>query len=359
MAPTTSVLPYFPSQYPDGHGQLKVAGDDHTPKPASLVEPRFADLLPDVSRALEREILGRRDDRRAVHDAATAAAGEIRMELDRARIALGYAKRGPSGGYGQRELDDDHFAVQPHVQRVRRLEADLALALDKAAAAKRAFVPAAAAAQVIERYGRSIVLTGDVLTEYGSKLAAVWPEDAPRAIEALQQEIAQVQADLLATVACPLPSPEVKSRVHEWVEKLAERGAPALLPVFENGFEPTLPEVKIEIALGGATADGTAVRCQGFTWPPDAVAYMTWLWKDRVLERLDEAIEAGAMDDIAMTPGQKAARLGDLRRQLFDLEIQECSAIAVTGGAVPYRADCDPRAMLRLSFDCPPPDHRP
>jgi len=85
---------------------------------------------------------------------------------------------------------------------------------------------------------------------------------------------------------------------------------------------------------------------------------MFWLHRDLLVERIEAAIDAVSDDEHALTLAQRTAQLAEIDRDRLAVQREEEFWLveAVKGGAkLLRRPEADPRAVLMLGSDMPPP----
>jgi hypothetical protein len=171
------------------------------------------------------------------------------------------------------------------------------------------------------------------------------------AIERVRNEIAERRADIHQVRSAPIPSSVAKRMVRAQVERLAESGAPNVLPVVEIAGRIGWPQRIMRGDFLGAAA-GVAATGRAAVSGPDGLALVAWLFKDRLLEKLESEIDDLASDDAALSDEQRAEREAALLHGILEAERIEEALIEQTelaGQPIARRPDADPRAVLGLA----------
>jgi len=208
----------------------------------------------------------------------------------------------------------------------------------------------------LENYVRG--LHPGAITLFDAKSAFVLPERN----EAIQDAIEKVRAkrrklldELQKASDAPIHSTEAKRLVRERLASLFERGRPDLFDVIERGGPIKWPsQERPPIMYGGNYASPRPAEF-------DALACFAWLNQKSLASALDLEIEKIADDKEAMSEEQRQKVQAKLRENLLSAEYDEEALVAVAierGLRVTRRPDADPRAVLGLSQDMPPPERR-
>jgi len=182
---------------------------------------------------------------------------------------------------------------------------------------------------------------GDVKSKFRGTIAD--------AVEQRRRRLRELKADARRVAVAPRPSAYCRKAIGDWLDELAERGAPRLLPLIEQGRIDlvTLPEIsRSETFHGAAKADGkfsptaTAVIVR----TPDVMALMAWLDRDRLQKRLLDEIDNLSDDDDALTDDQRAEAFRQIAIDRLAVEREEEALIeqaASQGQAIARRTDAE------------------
>ncbi len=160
------------------------------------------------------------------------------------------------------------------------------------------------------------------------------------AIARIRELIVAAGDEIQATIDALLTSDEAKKLARTWVDRLAARGAPNVVRTIHNGESPRLVD---------APRDGAGIDVEGT---------LAWLHKAALVAALEREIDAQADDASALTDEERAARLQRFKARLLGLEREEEALIALAwsqSNMIARRPDADPRAVLGLGDDMPPP----
>lgn len=172
-------------------------------------------------------------------------------------------------------------------------------------------------------------------------------------VESIRAEIAKVKANIRSTLAAPLPSSMAKAKAKAQIEALAEQGAPDIFRLIERGEEIRWPALATSINTANLFAplgDGmvTSIRGPLGVKTPDAPALMAWLFRDQMLARIEQEIDAESDDTHALTPDAREAKVTELDAELLRLE--RIDAFLTEQAGAEHRADCDCRALLAVEI---------
>lgn len=162
-------------------------------------------------------------------------------------------------------------------------------------------------------------------------------ETIAAAVERVRDELAQLRADLKATVDAPVTVAAAKAAMVAEIDKLAKRGAPILLHTAEKGLPVQFRALRGDISN-----------------IPDALGFIAWMFRDQVIERFSQEIEELADEDAALTDAERARRERSLLERMLNTERQEEALIELAesqGLEIIRRENADPRAVLGLSSD--------
>jgi hypothetical protein len=160
-----------------------------------------------------------------------------------------------------------------------------------------------------------------------------------------------MRADLNAVMSAPIPSSVAKERIRDQINKLAASGVPSVLSVIEAGLPMGWPKTTFRGDFLGV-AGGAAAMGQAAVGAPNALAVIAWLFKDRLLEKLEAEVDDLASDDAALSDEQRAEREAALLHGILEAERVEESFIEqaeTAGQTIQRRPDADPRAVLGLA----------
>ena len=160
-----------------------------------------------------------------------------------------------------------------------------------------------------------------------------------QAVDRVRAQIAAVDAEWRRLEHAPLPAEEIKARIVAEVDALAAIGQPKIRvrDRFGDGVSG-LPEA-MRLRRAGDMIAGDAPS-----------AFVVWLNRDRIIDRLHAEIDAMDLGD-AMTEDARDAAFSRLLDQRLALEFSEEAFIvnaASEGTMIVRRRDADPRAILEV-----------
>ena len=170
------------------------------------------------------------------------------------------------------------------------------------------------------------------------------------AVEAARARLGDLGCEVAAIWQAPLTAAELKAAAAREIAALAERGA----PVIEAG-DGSLRWPAQTQAVHGMTESGPVMSHFEL---PAALPFMAWLHRDALLDRVEAAIDALALDG-AMTAAERAEREAELLAEILAAERGEERAIEQASDAglgIDRRPDADPRAVLGIDGPRPGAD---
>jgi hypothetical protein len=179
-------------------------------------------------------------------------------------------------------------------------------------------------------------------------------ESIPDAIERCRRVVRELRAEARNVKAAPIPSTESKAILRGYVDALGESAAPDLHYVIEAGHPrvdwPTDGIVQVSHEFGRGQFAHPAVL--------PAVALMAWAAPDTLYAALCRDVDAESDDTAALSAEDRfkkqatiaADRLANEREEEFWIERMRADGLAIA-----RRPDADPRAVLGLASDLPPP----
>jgi hypothetical protein len=170
------------------------------------------------------------------------------------------------------------------------------------------------------------------------------------AIEKLRVRISEARASLNQVRSAPIHSAEAKAFCASYVEGLVEAGRADLHWLLDGGVR--------RIDWHDPAHRGTADRQYGVDAAPAAIAHMAWMDPKAFLAALLRQVDEEADDAIALKADERLKRSASIEAELLALERLEehwVSTLEQDGAKVSRRPDADPRAVLGLSSDLPPP----
>jgi hypothetical protein len=153
------------------------------------------------------------------------------------------------------------------------------------------------------------------------------------AVERVRRELAELTADLHQVRSAPITAADTKRLIRDQVNKLAEHGAPSVLPTIEAALPMLWPERKGDGEVSG----------------PDALAVLAWLHRDALVAKVEAEVDILADDRQALDDATRGFREDELLAQILDIQRTEEALIEqaeAAGVFIQRRPDADPRAVL-------------
>lgn len=171
------------------------------------------------------------------------------------------------------------------------------------------------------------------------------------AVERCRRRLRELEADRHRIASAPWHSTEAKQRARAEIDTLAERGEPSVLPLIESQEGIYWPErACTDVVVGG--------RLISSFGDPNGLPLFFWLNREAITEKIERLIDEVADDNSALTKQNRAERIAEIDRDRLATQRDEEFFIgrAITDGmTVLRRADADPRAVLGLADEMPPP----
>jgi hypothetical protein len=307
------------------------------------------DALP-LAQSIIAQLRQELEDAGALGRAALHKLMDLREEHARQKTLLREMIDPPLGG-GYRRYPEDHPTVVGLKMTVADLETEVAQAVklhDERVADIQAVGPIL---NRLEHYLQKVLSSRSPLLPHTGRLSRSARGNPLREIQEQRTKIETLTNEYDRVAAAPLPAGEVKKRLRDQISKIASTGAPDVL-AFIDRRSPDLEFPKANIMVSSPTAVlGTSI--------PDALAFVVWLNQDLILAHLDKEIDTATNSETAMTDAARVRRLSELSHEILEAERVEEAAIREAhdaGHKLPRRDDADPRAILHLSGEMPPPE---
>lgn len=174
-------------------------------------------------------------------------------------------------------------------------------------------------------------------------------ESVADAIENRRRELRRLAADRHQIQCAPHPSGDVKQRARAQIMALAQRGACDAMGAVENA-----ELIRFNTVTTAASPDGFGNFVQGREVP--SLEMIAWLFRDQLIAAVEREIGELSDDKAALDDRQRAERLATIERDRLSVEREEVHFIRLAseqGLALPFRGDCDCRALLGLSDSLP------
>jgi hypothetical protein len=172
------------------------------------------------------------------------------------------------------------------------------------------------------------------------------------AIGKLRGRIAELKANLDQIKSTPIHSSEAKAFCVSYVAELVEAGRADLHWLLDGGVR--------RIDWHDPAHRGSADRQYGTEAAPAAIAHIAWMDPKGFLTALHRQVDEEADDSIALKADDRTRKSASIQTELLSLERSEEHWVATLekdGAKMARRSDADPRAVLGLSGDLPPPNN--
>lgn len=169
-------------------------------------------------------------------------------------------------------------------------------------------------------------------------------------IEKHRDEIATLFADRHETLSKATPSSEIKARARAEIEELARRGRPDVTRMVNHGPHEGVEWPDYETIARGSGIGVPLPGDVGFTRFVQAphLPLIAWLFKDRLLTAIEAEIDANSEDEHALSVEQRTKKLAEIDARILAAERIDVVLMRLAGGAVDYRENTDPRALLGI-----------
>lgn len=259
---------------------------------------------------------------------------------------------------GQRGVDADHPEVVNQTLIVTDADAEIERINLRAAQHNQIAGPRAELLRNCEAWIRNTAVSHSIVDiEVVEPPKLLKGETTATAIERVRRRLRELDADANRVTSAPYPSATAKAVAADYINQLAEAAAPIVSSTVEHGgplvidgkvieppvlFASKLAEFKVSTAAGPGVATGEQV---------DTVGLLCWLFKDQMLARIGEAIDAEADDAAALTHEQRAEKLAVIKRDREHAELFEAHYLWASfreGVIVEPRASMSPAAFLMV-----------
>jgi hypothetical protein len=229
------------------------------------------DALPGASRGKLEMLRQRAADARALWEPLSDQIRETRVETERSRSRLKMlVTPKASGGFGLREGDDDDPVVDPQVADVKRTIAKRETELARTSALEATRVAIWRNLGILVRRVEEFLREG---RPHGTVLLEAPPieitdvlrrdEKVNDALERLRHRLRELDADAHRINSAPYPSGDVKQRLREQLDTLANRGVPSVDRLIEHNGEIVWSQTTQLLELVAIGKDGSPVSFRG------------------------------------------------------------------------------------------------
>lgn len=157
------------------------------------------------------------------------------------------------------------------------------------------------------------------------------------AVDRVRGEIAAAVSERLRVQQAGLPMADIRAEAERWIDK-KRRFARPRLTVTHDQFD-----VRFDLYVENSSVP-----------VPDTAGMMAYLFPERFAKRLEEIISEMPKPALALTSGEKASRLKDVKVRLYELEVEEEALISAAdelGLIIPRRSTADPKTILGLEIN--------
>ncbi|MET3965431.1 hypothetical protein [Bradyrhizobium sp. S3.9.1] len=283
---------------------------------------------------------------RGVAQDRRAALLRLSEERNDARIAQMEAESRVAQLRSQR-LPDDHEALAPLIDEIRRREATIARLGARTDELTPSWENSAKLVERLENYLRQHAAAGIALHD-GVAPKLQKGEGALDGLDRAGRRTRTLLADRRDVLSAPFPVAIVKKHAREQLAARIEAAKPDVSDLVEQ-LEPIkfpMSPASIEQIYASAAGPLNAAAV-------DVVGLMAWLHPKEFLAALDREIDAVGDDEAALSAEQRIAKLAQIDGDLL-ASAREESHFAEMAGVLP-RPDLDPRAVLQLSDRMAPP----
>ncbi|MFL9824110.1 hypothetical protein [Rhodoplanes sp. SY1] len=334
------------------------------------IDRAVLDRLPPTARARVRQMQTQVEAARDILIGATNQLGELqhrRRKLGEQRAALEHGvglgkhtraspiptddagplrvRTGPA--YSPPTSGEIAAALAPVDAELSRVVEDIARVEGRAELARASATRVRGLLGAIERWVAGVPADKELSEHRGGGSLATSPtrarEVTAELIETKRRRVRELLADLRQIDAAPYLSANVKARWRAQLDQLAERGRPNVFPSVERGEPIEFPE----IAVSNHPAADKMV--------PDGFSFLVWAFRDHVAAKIDAEIDANADDAAALSDQARREKFREVLGDLLAAEREEETLVAAAKFDVDRRPDADPRAVLGLASDLPPP----
>jgi hypothetical protein len=327
------------------------AGRDASMRPTLSARGDGAAMLPVEARQKLDGLRERRDELLAIARDLGDKCEAARLEKIEFERALRHMRDADVAGH----LNDDDPRVLRARERIAAADAELRRFEDRRDARTAEWTPLGQLIDATERWLQS--LPGDAVIEPAEvETPKLLKGETPSAaVDRLRRKRRDLIADLAQVEAAPITSTTARALVKAEVEALAARGRPDLYGTIEHAEPIRWPESRISAPLVGFAQSEGQPMLQGTATAKvsDALALIAWMYRDDLLAALDAEVDAVADDAAALTDDERAARKADILTSVLEYERAEVALIDEIGGAVAFRPDTDPRALLAVTGPAP------
>jgi hypothetical protein len=165
------------------------------------------------------------------------------------------------------------------------------------------------------------------------------------AIENRRRRVRELRADAHRIRSTCYPSSFCKAKLRTEIEQLSMRGQIDVSGLVEHGDKINWPQTTLRSQVFNAAS------AVAFCETPDVLAVFAFVFKDQLLKRLDQEIDASADDANAMTPEAREQAESEILGDLIEIERQEAELVfraQAQGIQIEHRGDISPQSLLSV-----------
>jgi len=251
-----------------------------------------------------------------------------------------------------KRVDDDHPEMIAQTRALADADAEIARINERVATHNMVAGPRAELLRNIDTWLRATAANHAFADIEPEPVKLLKGEQIPAGIDRHRRRLRELDADALRINSAPFPSSYAKSIAAAHINKLADAATPIVTNLIEHGgglivdgvmveppivFATKMVKAEVDTATGRGIAIGEHV---------DTVGLLAWLFKDQMLARIGEAIDAEAEDKIALSHEQRAEQLATIASDRQAVEFDETQLLWAGFGTTEARADMTPTAYL-------------
>ena len=173
-------------------------------------------------------------------------------------------------------------------------------------------------------------------------------ETIANAVERFRHRQRECAADRHRVNSSPWPSSVVKAAAKEFIDRLADQGAPDLDAAIEHGMPISFATTRLTTKIFNVDAPGAI----GFADADAAIATMCWLWRDQMFSKICAGLDEISDDKNALDQGQRETMLATIDADSLLAERCEVACIYASqrGEAIAFRATTTPAAAIGVQL---------
>lgn len=260
--------------------------------------------------------------------------------------------------YRTGKLGDDEEPLRGLLERERTLQAKLDRLNERAAALTEKVTPIDRLSDRCQKWLKGISPAARLSPVKVDNRHAGKGETAEAGVERHRRAIAEARTRLDAVHSAPWPSSVVKEGIAAEIDEMAEAGRPDVEMAVLHGDPIAWPHKRVNLPVHGLAKVGGGVPVAGgiAEMLPDNLSLTAWLLRDQLKAALGREVDAIADDDKALTREERTTKTAEIRAEILSVERAEVALIETMNGAIAYRENTDPRALLGV--DGPQPAER-